>query len=63
MAWMNSSLGDCVSCGSPILVREGHETQKAGLAHRQCSPQDEVEEAAEALPAAVVARNLRSDWG
>lgn len=63
MAWMNSSLGDCAACGAPILVRQGHETQKNGLAHRSCAPKEQTEEAAESLPAAVVARNLRSDWG
>ena len=62
-AWLASSLGDCVSCGAPVLVSQGHETRDKGFAHRSC-PDASAETADESpLPANVVANAARSDWG
>lgn len=61
-AWLGSSLGDCDSCGAPVLVSQGHVTRGKGFAHRDCP--DAASTSADApLPANVVANAARSDWG
>ena len=63
--WLATSIGDCTSCGRPVLLTQGRRAEKKGYAHMAC---DQVENdgaagAKEPQSAAVEARARRSDWG
>lgn len=61
-AWLGSTLKDCVACGQPIRVMDGHELRKDGLAHRTCPIDAEAEKPDAPLSIGMQARAMRADW-
>jgi hypothetical protein len=63
-AWLATSVGDCGSCGNPVLIVHPRRTEKDGsFAHISCDSIAATLTDAEPVSAAVEARGRRSDWG
>ena len=63
IAWLESTIGECVACGQPVGITHPHRNEKDGFAHISCESASQTAASSDPESRNVAANARRSDWG